>query len=82
MIRFVPLSTATTDGSLRTTPSPLTQTNVFTEDSDRTRRILRQVPLGRIAEPAEVGRVVLFLATDASSYCTGQEFTVDGGMFG
>jgi len=29
MIRFVPLSTATTDGSLRTTPSPLTQTNVF-----------------------------------------------------
>jgi len=29
MIRFVPLSTATTDGSLSTTPSPLTQTSVF-----------------------------------------------------
>jgi len=60
----------------------LAQTSVFTEDDDRTRRVLRQVPLRRIAEPAEVGRVVLFLASDASSYCTGQEFTVDGGMFG
>ncbi len=60
----------------------LTQTSVFNEDDDRTRRVLRQVPLRRIAEPAEVGRVVLFLASDASSYCTGQEFTVDGGMFG
>ena len=60
----------------------LAQTSVFTEDDDRTRRVLRQVPLRRIAEPAEVGRVVLFLASDASSYCTGQEFTVDGGMWG
>lgn len=60
----------------------LTQTSVFNEDDDRTRRVLRQVPLRRIAEPAEVGRVVLFLASDASSYCTGQEFTVDGGMWG
>lgn len=60
----------------------LAQTSVFNEDDDRTRRVLRQVPLRRIAEPAEVGRVVLFLASDASSYCTGQEFTVDGGMWG
>ena len=60
----------------------LAQTSVFNEDDDRSRRVLRQVPLRRIAEPAEVGRVVLFLASDASSYCTGQEFTVDGGMWG
>jgi 3alpha(or 20beta)-hydroxysteroid dehydrogenase len=45
-------------------------------------RMLRGVPLGREAEPSEVAAVVLFLASDESSYCTGQEFIVDGGMHG
>lgn len=45
-------------------------------------RMLRGVPMGREAEPAEVGRMVLFLASDDSSYCSGQEFVVDGGMHG
>ncbi|MCY0931079.1 glucose 1-dehydrogenase [Streptomyces sp. H27-H1] len=38
------------------------------------------VPLGRIGRPEEVGELVLFLCSDASSYITGSEFTVDGGM--
>ncbi|MET9597101.1 glucose 1-dehydrogenase [Streptomyces sp. NPDC006459] len=38
------------------------------------------VPLGRIGRPEEVGELVLFLCSDASSYITGTEFTVDGGM--
>ncbi|WP_314248868.1 SDR family NAD(P)-dependent oxidoreductase [Streptomyces kutzneri] len=38
------------------------------------------VPLGRIGRPEEVGELVVFLCSDASSYVTGSEFTVDGGM--
>jgi 3alpha(or 20beta)-hydroxysteroid dehydrogenase len=43
-------------------------------------RMLRAVPLGREAEPGEVAAMALFLASDEGSYCTGQEFVVDGGM--
>jgi len=45
-------------------------------------RNLRAVPLGRVAEPVEVGRLVVFLLSDEASYCNGQEFTVDGGLHG
>jgi 3-oxoacyl-[acyl-carrier protein] reductase len=41
--------------------------------------ISRRTPLGRYAEPAEVARVVAFAISDAASYLTGSEITVDGG---
>ena len=43
-------------------------------------RMVRAIPLGREADASEVAAVALFLASDDSSYCSGQEFTVDGGM--
>jgi 3alpha(or 20beta)-hydroxysteroid dehydrogenase len=37
------------------------------------------VPLGRIGEPGELANMALFLLSDASSFCTGATFVVDGG---
>ncbi|EJL83998.1 SDR family oxidoreductase [Pantoea sp. BIGb0393] len=39
-----------------------------------------QVPLGRLGEPAEIGKVVAFLASDAASFINAAELFVDGGM--
>jgi 2-deoxy-D-gluconate 3-dehydrogenase len=44
--------------------------------------ILQRIPLDRIAEPRDVALLVLFLASEASDYLTGQIFTIDGGAMG
>ena len=36
--------------------------------------------MGRNASPTEVAELVLWLASNESSYCTGSEFVVDGGL--
>jgi 3-oxoacyl-[acyl-carrier protein] reductase len=40
----------------------------------------REIPIGRMAEPDEIGRVIAFLCSPAASYVTGQAITVDGGF--
>ena len=42
--------------------------------------ILSRHPIGRIAEPEEIGRAVLFLASDDASFVVGQALAVDGGL--
>jgi 3alpha(or 20beta)-hydroxysteroid dehydrogenase len=45
------------------------------------RGVYANFPLPRVGMPEEVARVILFLATDEGSYCTGSEFVADGGWF-
>ena len=49
------------------------------EDEKTQRWLARQLPLGRPGQIEELDGVLLFLASDASSYCTGQVIAVDGG---
>ncbi len=43
-------------------------------------RLAAHIPIGRVASAGEVAKIVLFLASDESAYCTGHEFVIDGGL--
>ncbi|HMI65037.1 MAG TPA: SDR family oxidoreductase [Cyclobacteriaceae bacterium] len=49
-------------------------------DPERLAKILARTPMNRIGQPGEVSAVAAFLAMDKSSYMTGQDIMVDGGM--
>ena len=42
--------------------------------------LAQTVPMGRLSDPVEIARVVLFMASDAASYMTGSMITVDAGF--
>jgi NAD(P)-dependent dehydrogenase (short-subunit alcohol dehydrogenase family) len=48
-------------------------------DSARSKMTLDLIPLGRLSQPADIVGLCVFLASDASSYLTGQDILIDGG---
>lgn len=58
----------------------LIETDMMRQLPTEPERMARSVPLGRVAQSSEVAALALYLASDDSSYSTGSEFVVDGGL--
>ncbi|HAM80587.1 glucose 1-dehydrogenase [Ornithinibacillus bavariensis] len=50
------------------------------DSKDIIKEFAKHIPAGRVAKPEEVSNLVLYLASDESSYSTGSEFVIDGGL--
>lgn len=57
-----------------------TEMTASTLSPEERRELLAQVPISRFAQPDEIAKVVLFLASDQNTYLTGQNIVVDGGF--
>lgn len=50
------------------------------DDPDKLKRVLSQVPWGRMGTAEEVAQLAVYLASDAAAYITGATFVIDGGL--
>jgi NAD(P)-dependent dehydrogenase (short-subunit alcohol dehydrogenase family) len=60
-------------------PTETGMLNRFTGTAERKAALLKTVPLGRVGAPADIAMAAVFLASEKSSFITGQILTVDGG---
>lgn len=61
-------------------PGPIDTDMMLAASAEIRSELTRTIPLARMGKPEEVANVVLFLASDESSYIAGAEICVDGGM--
>ncbi|MCR2824190.1 SDR family NAD(P)-dependent oxidoreductase [Microbacterium sp. zg.Y909] len=55
-------------------------TPMASEDARSGVGFITRIPIPRAGRPEEISNLVAYLASDASSYCTGQDFIIDGGQ--
>ena len=58
----------------------LTDLTKKNNSSDAIKQMGREIPLGRLAQPEEIAKVVFFLGNEDNTYITGQQILVDGGL--
>jgi NAD(P)-dependent dehydrogenase (short-subunit alcohol dehydrogenase family) len=71
------------DGILVNSVSPGFVLTDLTRESlsvDEIKNLAAQIPVGRMADPAEIARLVAFLAGPQNTYITGQNVVADGGF--
>ena len=80
LTKSVALEFAATGIRINSVHPGLIDTRMMDEFNKTTDELKHRVPFGRLGTVDEVARLVLYLASDDSSYCTGHEFVVDGAM--
>ena len=60
-------------------PTETGMLNRFTGTANKKAALTAGVPLGRVGDPEEIARAIVFLASDKASFVTGQVLTADGG---
>ena len=71
------------DGILVNTVAPgqtLTDLTRKNNSADDIRKMEKDIPVGRLADPMEIAKAVFFLGNEKNTYITGQELVVDGGL--
>ncbi|GIP60849.1 glucose 1-dehydrogenase [Paenibacillus sp. FSL W8-0186] len=60
------------------TETPMTQ--MWKDDEEKWAEVTSNVPMRRAAKPEEIAEMVIFLSSDAASFCNGYVYAVDGGQ--